>query len=108
EAIALNVGDFDRSIAFYKGVLRLKVEVLAPGHFAQVVGMILYLLSLGKKVTSRGFHIELQVDNADAWYAYLVDRGITPDSEPEDMSWGSRDFYLHDPDGHEIELSQDI
>ena len=105
EAIALEVGDFGRSVQFYADVLRLEVEVLAPGHFAQVTGMSLYLLATGKKPVSKGFHIELMVDDVEAWYTYLVERGITPLSEPKDMPWGSRNFSLRDPDGHEIELS---
>lgn len=34
--VALEVGDFTKAVTFYRDILGLKVEVMAPGHFALV------------------------------------------------------------------------
>ncbi len=105
EGVALEVGDLAKAVAFYRDVLGLKVEVMAPGHFAMVPKLQLGLLSTGKKVRSQGFHLEIEVEDVDAWYVYLRDRGVEV-SAPVTEEWGERNVYFTDPDGHEIELSQ--
>jgi lactoylglutathione lyase len=109
EAVALEVSDFDRSVAFYRDILGLKVTVEAPGHFAMVPAINVYLLSTGRrKVRSTGFHLELAVNNVDDFYARLKAIGVKGISKPKEYPWGDYSFYLTDPDGHEIELSSPL
>ena len=106
--IALHVGNFKRAVAFYRDVLGLDVEVVAPGHFAQIPAVNIALLGVGGRVTSGGFHIELAVDDVDAWHKRLTELGAKVTSEPTDQPWGTRDFYVEDPDGHELELQSPV
>lgn len=105
QAVSLEVSDFDRAVAFYHDTLGLKVEVAAPGHYATIPQVNISLVALGGEVVSEGFHIELVVNDVDAWYHYLAGRGVTLLTEPKDQPWGARNFYLRDPDGHKLELT---
>ena len=105
ESIALEVSDFDRAVGFYRDILGLEVEVFAPGHFAQIPSVNISLLGVGRRVSSKGFHLELVVDDVDAWHERLKEQGATVTSSPKDQPWGTRDFYLKDPDGHLLEIT---
>jgi len=49
------------------------------------------------------------VENVDAEYRTLVEKGITPINEPHDRKdWGIRCFHLRDPDGNLIEINTDF
>ena len=55
-------------------------------------------------------------DDADAEWARLLARGWRPSAEkvgvspvhagPLDQSWGTREFYVDDPDGHTLRFTQ--
>jgi uncharacterized glyoxalase superfamily protein PhnB len=49
-----------------------------------------------------GLFIYISVENVDAIYQTLLDKGISPTSEPKDYSWGNREFIVHDPDGYKL------
>jgi len=49
-----------------------------------------------------GIFIYLSVDDVDAYYDFLVEKGITPASKPENTSWGNREFMVFDPDGYKL------
>jgi lactoylglutathione lyase len=55
-----------------------------------------------------GFEIGFKVDDVDAAVKELVARGATPAVAPTDRFWGQRTAYVRDPDGHLIELAQDL
>ena len=119
--VILIVEDLDRSLAFYTEVLGLK-----PGHrsgdyaqldtgvtrvalytrsaMAQVLGMSLQTPS----PNAPGFEIGFKVDDVDAVMNELVARGVSPAVPPTDRFWGQRTAYVRDPDGHLIELAQDL
>jgi len=46
------------------------------------------------------------VDDVDALYHRLTGAGLSPDSPPQDASWGERYFHITDPDGHELSFAR--
>jgi catechol 2,3-dioxygenase-like lactoylglutathione lyase family enzyme len=49
-----------------------------------------------------GLTLYLSVENVDAFYKFLVSKGIKPASAPRDEPWGNREFQLRDPDGYRL------
>lgn len=51
-----------------------------------------------------GIRLYFEVKDLDAFCEKLAARGVKFDQMPQDMPWGWRHAYLHDPEGHEISL----
>jgi lactoylglutathione lyase len=109
--VALHVADLEKSVAFYRDVLRLepipRPAFSFPGAWFRLgVDQDLHLIGgRDRDVNShnRGNHFALLVDDFDAWEKYLIDnkmnfapRRVRPD--------GALQLYVIDPDGHYIEL----
>ena len=119
--VVLIVEDVDRSLAFYCGVLGLPLGHRS-GPFAQldtgVTRVSLYerqamAATLGRELEvpspdAPGFELGFKVDNCDAAYDELVAAGAAPAVPPTDRPWGQRTAYVRDPDGHLVELAQDL
>jgi uncharacterized glyoxalase superfamily protein PhnB len=56
-----------------------------------------------------GIHLQLRVDNVDAFYRHCLDEGalLSVSGEPVDQEWGWREFALKDPDGYVWSVYQD-
>jgi uncharacterized glyoxalase superfamily protein PhnB len=56
-----------------------------------------------------GIHLQLRVDDVDAFYQHCIDEGafLSVSGEPTDQSWGWREFALKDPDGYVWSVYQD-
>jgi uncharacterized glyoxalase superfamily protein PhnB len=56
-----------------------------------------------------GIHLQLRVDDIDAFYQHCLDEGaiLSVSGEPADQSWGWREFALKDPDGYVWSVYQD-
>ena len=56
-----------------------------------------------------GIHLQLQVDDVDAFYQKCIDEGamLSLSGEPADQEWGWREFALRDPDGFVWSVYQD-
>jgi catechol 2,3-dioxygenase-like lactoylglutathione lyase family enzyme len=109
--VALHVADVERSVAFYRDVLRLtpiaRPAFSFPGAWFRL-GQDQELHLIGERrepVVShnRGNHYALLVDNLDAWERHLVacrapfaPRRLRPD--------GAEQIFVIDPDGHYVEL----
>lgn len=50
----------------------------------------------------------LVVDDVDAYYADVRDKGAHMLNEPSDKPWGMREFGVKTPDGHRIMIGQEI
>lgn len=50
----------------------------------------------------KGVYVYIHVDNVDAMYKDLLERGLTPTAQPKDWPWGNREFILKDPDGYKL------
>ena len=49
-----------------------------------------------------GLSIYLSVDSVDEFYKELLAKGLKPATEPQNQSWGNREFLLRDPDGYNL------
>jgi catechol 2,3-dioxygenase-like lactoylglutathione lyase family enzyme len=119
--VILIVEDLDRSLRFYTGVLGLRLGHRS-GDYAQLdtgaTRLGLYaraamarMLGLSLRPPSQdapGFEIGFKVADIDAAFAELVASGASPVTPPTDRPWGQRTGYVRDPDGHLIELAQDL
>jgi lactoylglutathione lyase len=118
--VILIVQDLDRALSFYTRVLGLRLGHRS-GDYAQLdtgtTRLALYTRSaMGKTLgmsleapasNAPGFEIGFKVDDVDAAFAELVERGGMPVVAPADRFWGQRTAYIRDPEGHLIELAQD-
>jgi catechol 2,3-dioxygenase-like lactoylglutathione lyase family enzyme len=109
--VALHVADLDRSVAFYRDVLRLepmpRPAFTFPGAWFRL-GADQELHLIGERTRevishNRGNHFALLVDDLDAWERHLaacqiayLPRRTRPD--------GALQIYVIDPDGHYVEL----
>ncbi|HTY78904.1 MAG TPA: VOC family protein [Candidatus Bathyarchaeia archaeon] len=48
------------------------------------------------------------VDDVDAMHARAVAQGFTPETAPQDATWGERYFHLTDPDGHALSFARPL
>jgi glyoxylase I family protein len=132
--ITVRVSDIERSLAFYRDGLGLRVifDVALDGAGLEAVtgtkgarGRMVGLLVPGAgrvSIELLGFdspkseppprgrftgysNISLSVDDLDAAHAACVARGLEPLQKPVDVG-GVRMFFLADPDGTSIELIQ--
>lgn len=108
-----------RSVAFYTQVLDFEVrrewsELTDPG-FAWLTrdGEVLHLSShRGDGVFGQAVVVE--VSAIDALFQTFLSRGLktpgSPDSPvhqgPLDQTWGTREFYVDDPDGNTLRFTQ--
>jgi lactoylglutathione lyase len=109
--VALHVADVDRSVAFYRDVLRLepipRPAFTFPGAWFRL-GVDQELHLIGERTRevdshNRGNHFALLVDNFDDWEKYLTDRQVrfAPRRTRPD---GALQLYVIDPDGYYVEL----
>jgi lactoylglutathione lyase len=109
--VALHVADLDKSVAFYRDVLRLapmpRPAFSFPGAWFRIgPDQELHLIGgRDREVIShnRGNHFALLVDDFDAWERYLIDHQINfaPRRTRPD---GALQLYVIDPDGYYVEL----
>jgi catechol 2,3-dioxygenase-like lactoylglutathione lyase family enzyme len=109
--VALHVADVDRSVLFYRDVLRLqpilRPAFTFPGAWFQLgVDQELHLIGERKQEVvshNRGNHFALLVDDFDAWERRLTDLGVhfVPRRTRPD---GALQLFIIDPDGHYVEL----
>src|SRR5918994_7877049 len=117
----LIVEDLDRALGFYVDVLGLRLGHRS-GDYAQLdtgsTRLALYTRSEMAKTlgvaldppasNAPGFEVGFKVMDVDAAFAELIARGAQPVVSPTDRFWGQRTAYVRDPDGHLIELAQDL
>jgi catechol 2,3-dioxygenase-like lactoylglutathione lyase family enzyme len=109
--VLLRPRDFDRSSAFYRGTLGLRVY-REYGSGGRLTGVVLFCgggfleLTTGRPDDDGGADavvLWLQVPDVDVEVARLQGSGV--DVAPaETMPWGLREAWLRDPDGVRIVL----
>lgn len=119
--IILLVDDLDRALAFYTQVLGLRLGHRSGDYaqldtgttrlglyrrtaMAQVVGFPLHT----PDPNAPGFELGFKVPDVDVAFAELTARGATATTPPTTRPWGQRTAYVRDPDGHLIELAQNL
>ena len=109
--VALFVTDVEKSSSFYSRVLRLE-SMLRPAFdfpgawFRLGTSQELHLIGGSTEASTpkrRGNHFALRVDDAEAWRKHLEGFGVIargPVQRPD----GPTQIFIHDPDGHLVEL----
>ena len=109
-AVGMTVDDLDRSIDYYR---RLGFSFSEPwdGFYAIGTrdGLELHLKEAPKNWAERQFRREHEhldaaagVDGIEAFYGQCVANGASILKPLTDTAWGTKDFYIEDPDGYVI------
>jgi catechol 2,3-dioxygenase-like lactoylglutathione lyase family enzyme len=106
--VSINVGDVERSIAFYVDVFGLSVRADRPdfgfpGAWLDAGSQQLHLIG-GDVPPSKGQHFALLVADLDAAIAEVRERGVDV-SEPSPVGTG-RQAFVSDPSGNLVELHE--
>jgi predicted enzyme related to lactoylglutathione lyase len=115
----LLVADLDRAVEFYRDRLGFRCDVYGdPPNFVVAVRdeatILLALCSDAErivpnwKIVDKTWNAYVRVDDADAIYAEVQERGAEIDYTIYDAPHGFREFGVQDPDGHDIAFGQRI
>ena len=115
----LLVSDLDRSVAFYRDLLGFECDLHGePPDFAVAIrDDAILLLSLAPPdaklvpnwhVVHAMWNAYIRVDDADAIYAEIQDRGCPIDYSIANKPHGFREFGVTDPDGYDIAFGQPL
>jgi catechol 2,3-dioxygenase-like lactoylglutathione lyase family enzyme len=118
EGLTLAVKDVKRSVAFYRTILGLTIEIDSAPDFALVrvgsggtIGLLAEKHAVPKgtkrptKAQHAAIHVELSTDDLDGLYRRLKTRGLRFSEPPHDEEW-ERSASAFDPDGYTIEFAQ--
>jgi len=108
-----------RAVAFYRDALGFQCEIHGdpPGFAVAVRDAAVILLALvpeshrvvpNWQVVEKLVDAYIRVDNADALYAEVQERGAPIDWTIYDAPHGFREFGVQDPDGHDIAFGQPL
>ena len=112
----MRVSDLDRTIAFYTGVLGLKVlerktsprgsqlAFLKVPNSDELIELTSFPPSGPVTVQEDLVHLAFEVDNLESTIASLNAKGVKITDGPTTTSSGSRFIFIDAPDGYEIEL----
>lgn len=120
----LYVADVLRSLDFYNEVVGAEVAQVHAEHEGGPITLAIlrlgtFALMLHPQDTNEeefrdqrvglGMHLQLRVDDVDAFYQHCLDEGaiLSVSGEPVDQEWGWREFALKDPDGYVWSIYQD-
>jgi len=123
-SVFLYVDDVLKSLEFYNEVVGAEIlQVHAEEENAPISLAILKIGSFSLMLHPRedhedefadtrpgiGIHLQLKVDDIDAFYQHCMDEGamLSISNEPVDQEWGWREFALKDPDGYVWSIYQD-
>ena len=105
------VNDLDRAIAYYRDALGFTFGEPWGGFYAigRLDGVELHLKEAPKNAAERTHrrdneHLDASagVDGIDAFYAQCIARGAKILKPLAATDWGTKDFYVEDPDGYII------
>ena len=113
----LLVADLQRSVDYFSDRLGFRCHVFGdPPNFATAVrdgAVILLALSAQPErlvphwqIVDKMWNAYIRVDDADAIYAEVQERGAGIDYTIYDAPHGFREFGVQDPDGHDIAFGQ--
>ncbi|MFN3651993.1 MAG: VOC family protein [Armatimonadota bacterium] len=107
--VSILVSDMERAVAFYRDSLGL-TEVKRPSNFVTPVRWFelgeqqLHLIPNDEPDVVSPRHFAVHVDDCDAARETLAARGV-PIRETVPIA-GAKRFFIHDPDGNNIEVIQ--
>lgn len=105
--LSIPVGDLDRALGFYTGVLGMRLAWREDGMALVKAGATELALQQGSGVIRAGDALHFgfrahSLDEVERWAQYLQARrvsGIRLESSP-----GVAQLYFHDPDGYTLEI----
>lgn len=59
-----------------------------------------------RELNNHSLYAYINVDDADAFFRELTEKGYTPSALPTSKPWGLREFGITTPDGHRIMFGQ--
>jgi predicted enzyme related to lactoylglutathione lyase len=115
----LLVADIERSVAYYRDRLGFDSDVFGdPPDFATAtrdeVTILLALCAEPERIVPNWrivpnvWNAYVRVDDVDAVYAEVKERGAAIDYTLYDAPHGFREFGVQDPDGHDIAFGQPL
>jgi lactoylglutathione lyase len=116
--VILFVESLEASIAFYRDALEVPFKFAEHGYAEFATegtrfglferGRVLDLIGREAKTGGPDAEIVFVVEDVDAWAGRLREPGGSILSGPVDRPWGHRTLHVSDPDGHVVELAQEI
>jgi len=116
--VILYVSDIERAVAFYRDVVGLPFKFSDRGYAEFATTNLKFALFDGSRARDLirrdpsfgafGSEVLIVVENVDAEAERLRAAGAEILSGPEDRPWGHRTLHVADPDGHVVELAQEI
>jgi uncharacterized glyoxalase superfamily protein PhnB len=123
-SVFLYVNDVVKSLEFYNEVVGatvaqihaeqegapISLAILRIGDFSLMLHpQAAQAADFASNKVGVGIHLQLRVDDIDAFYHHCLDQGamLSVSSEPVDQTWGWREFALKDPDGYVWSIYQD-
>lgn len=110
----LAVRDLQASVAFYRDKLGFNIDFEVSGWC--FMSREQFRLMLGhcsdevpaSQINNHSYFAYITVDAIDDLYKEFRKRGVASLQEPEDKSWGVREFLVTTPDGHRIMFGQNL
>lgn len=115
--VILYVAHLERSVAFYRDVIGLALRFSERGYAEFAMANLKFALLEAEQVpaligsgagVAPSCEVLFLVEDVDAEAARLRERGARVLSGPVDRPWGHRTLHVADPDGHVVELAQEI
>ena len=121
-ATVLFVRDLDKCVAFYRDTVGLQVQDSNADSVGFSLGdqyfLLLEVSAAAHLISEEALDLKIEggprmllaasVENVDAAYQELKDKGVTFLRPPADQSWGLRTAYFADPEGNTWEINQSI
>jgi uncharacterized glyoxalase superfamily protein PhnB len=124
-SVFLYVDDVVKSLEFYNEIVGAEIGQVHAEHeggpitlaILRIGDFVLMLHPQEEQATEElanqrpgiGIHLQLRVDDVDAFYQNCLEQGaiLSVSGEPVDQPWGWREFALKDPDGYVWSIYQD-
>lgn len=102
--------DVKKSLKYYTEVLGFEDswEWGTPTDFGGIVKNDVEIFFCLNGQGSPGTWLAIIVDDVDAYYKEIKDRGAKIISPPESMEWNMREMLVEDPDGHILRFGHRI
>jgi len=103
EALGFTTGPFGQGITFAKlGDFQLLLMDPSNPNAKEPI----FQKEAAKEPKGAGLYMNIQVEKIDKYYKSLIEKGLTPSSEPRDWPWGNREFAIRDPDRYKLVFYQ--
>jgi predicted enzyme related to lactoylglutathione lyase len=110
-AVRIFTHDLERAHGFYAGTLSLKEQSAGPGYIVfELDGVDIIVEAVapddpeGPQLVGRRLATSFRVDDVEAAYRQLSDRGVAFVQPPEKQHWGGTLAFARDPDQNVITL----